>query len=109
LLGALGRINVPEILLAPLSRRGVDISLALASAEYAKFMGQQGARTVARLGRRSLVRCLEVPQADHAMLLRAGRERLLAELASWLVTDLTGRANSEPEQPPAAVGDVARH
>lgn len=86
LLGKLGFLQVPEVMLAPLWERGVRTTVLLSPIDHESFKGNRGDRSISRLRRSGWNgRLLTYPVGDHSLYSTELRDRIRPDLLATVI------------------------
>ncbi|HEY8728391.1 MAG TPA: alpha/beta fold hydrolase, partial [Acidothermaceae bacterium] len=81
-----GRTELPEVLLAPVVKRGIAVTLMFGSWDATHFAEMSGQRAIRRMRRRGVARLVVDPEIEHSLIVRTGRDlvarRIVDEVAA---------------------------
>ncbi|WP_420750588.1 serine aminopeptidase domain-containing protein [Rhodococcus sp. O3] len=93
-----GLLQVPEVLLSALHRRGVDTTVLLSPDDYAAFVDNHGTESVDRLRRRGWTGEIRTyPAGDHSLYSTGLREQVGQDLIARIVQTVGIRAEVQAE------------
>ena len=81
-----GRTELPEVLLAPVVKRGIAVTLMFGSWDATHFADMSGQRAIRRMRRRGVATLVVDPVIEHSLIVRTGRDlvarRIIDEVAA---------------------------